>query len=94
MRKKILKKSFLTLLLLTISPILLWILGYILNIIFNCQIQDEGGASICVEGISDIVYSFLISPWLLMITLPFFGIPTLIIGIIWLIKITGIFSKK
>lgn len=63
------------LLLLAVAPILLFILGLGLNVLFGCDIRDEGGAvhGDCTAWQSELVYSLLMMMWLTLMSIPAFG---------------------
>lgn len=73
--------------LIALSPLIAFGIGYVLNDFWFCDIRDEGGTvhGTCTEEQSSTVYSLLIAPWLLMMTIPFAGIPAVVTLIITLI---------
>ena len=73
--------------LIALLPLIAFGIGYILNDFWMCDIRDEGGTvhGTCSEDESSIVYSLLIAPWFLMMTIPLAGIPALVTLIITLI---------
>lgn len=61
--------------LLAIAPAFLFALGLLLNVTWGCDIRDESGTVYgdCGTLQSDITYSLMMMPWLLLFTIPVAG---------------------
>lgn len=92
MKRKTIIWSYLGVFLVAVLPIILALIGLLLNTVFGCGIQDEGGTmtGTCAEGIADIVYTLMMMPWLLFYSVPFalllFVLFTLGLIVGWMVK--------
>jgi hypothetical protein len=82
--------------LITFAPLFAFALGLFLNSVFGCNIRDESGTVYgnCSEWQSGIVYPLMIMPWLMLVTMPFVGIPTVIAFIVTVILFVRTIIKK
>lgn len=83
--------------LITFLPMIAFGIGLLLNGAFNCDIRDESGTvyGTCSEAQASVVYSLMIMPWLMLVTMPFVGIPAVVALIITLILwVRSLLRKK
>lgn len=69
-----------------ITPLFLWGIGLLFDSLLGCHLSEAGGSN-CAEIITNILYPLLMSPLLLMISIPLFG------GISGIFCIGGIFQR-
>ena len=84
------------LLILSITPILLWLFGIVLNAATGCDIRDEGGTAYgaCPEWQADIVYGMLMMMWFSMVSIPIFGSLFLVVLLIAIVVWIAELQKK
>ena len=81
--------------LVTFGPVFLSVAGGILNILWGCDIRDEGGQvhGECEPHQADMVYALQVSLWLGVITVPLIG-PLFAIALIASVVWWGIRARR
>ena len=72
--------------LITIAPMIVFFIGLGFNALSGCDIRDESGTVYgdCPAWQSDTISLMLMMPWLMLVTMPFVGVPTVIALIVTL----------